>query len=86
MSISWASVEGETFPSPFLQLLKGMEISQKRTGIANLNGKAGVGLLLFTSPSLPFGQSIISIISDVPMFMQQSHEYTAHRTSTRNNL
>lgn len=75
MSVSWATLRGEPFPPPFLQLLKGMEISQKWTGVANLTGKAGVILSSFTSPSPP----IISIISDVPMFMHQIR-HVAHAT------
>lgn len=81
MSVFWASLREETFPSPSLQLLKGMEVSQKWTGKADHTGKAGV-VLLFPPPLPPFGQSLISIISDVPMLRHQIR-HMAHRESAR---
>lgn len=81
MSIFWATLREETFPSPFLQLLKGMEVSQKWTGVADHTGIAGA-VLVFPLPLPPFGQSLISIISDVPMLRHQIR-HMAHRESAR---
>lgn len=81
MSVFWANLRDETFPFPFLQLLKGMDISQKWTGMSDHTGKAGV-VLLFPPPLLQFGQSSIFIIGDVPMLRHQIR-HVAHRESAK---